>query len=279
MMDQVSDRVSERNEKRRGRDLVVTLAATEDEVLESQRLRFAVFAGEMGAVLESANEGVDRDGFDPYCHHLLVRDQETGAVVASTRLLLDSQAERAGGFYSSSEFDCESVRKAPGRILEIGRTCVHPDYRNGAAVAVLWSGLARFLEIHQVDYMMGCASIPLEGSLRAISRVLDKVQNEYAAPEEFQVTPRLQLPESMLAYEEHEVHPMEVVPPLLKAYLRLGARVCGPPCWDPDFNVLDLFILLDVKQLSPRYARHFLQGENTAAVAADKAGGSVAAAA
>jgi putative hemolysin len=234
------------------RGYVVALAQNQDEIRESQRLRFQVFAQEMGATLKSAADGLDYDRFDEYCKHLIVRDLQTGEVVASTRVLLDADARKAGGYYSEGEFDMQPLIARCGPIMEIGRTCVHTDYRRGAAIAVLWSGLAKYFDLHEYSRMIGCASIPMkDGGSEALAAYQWLVQHNLVI-HSFGVMPRLPLP--MVAV----LPPAPMLPPLLKAYVRLGARICGTPCWDPDFNSADLLVVLDPKEIRSRYAKHFL---------------------
>lgn len=235
-------------------ELAVELAASAEDVRAFQRLRFEVFGLEMGARLESEAEGIDRDHYDDFCHHLLVRDHATGRIVGGTRILTDGQARLAGGFYSEGEFDLSTLLPLPGRVMEIGRTCIHRDYRHGGAIGVLWSGLARFMLMNRFDYMMGCASIGMADGGYQAHALMARVREKHLAPQGLRVTPRLPLP---ALPGDGEIKPH--VPPLLKAYLRLGVYVCGEPCWDPDFNVADIFVLLDVNRLDARYERHFVQ--------------------
>jgi putative hemolysin len=236
-----------------GASLVVSLAAGDDDVRACQALRYRVFAEELGARLESAHLGLDIDAFDDYCMHLLVRDSASGEVVASTRLLLDRDARRAGMFYSETEFHLEPILTLKARILEVGRTCIHPDYRNGGAIAVLWAGLARLVAMHDVDYLIGCASLPMADEGGQALALFDRLVPQYLVPPALRVAPRLPVTAS-----RPTAGTAVPVPPLLKAYLRLGAQIGGQPCWDPQFNVADLFILLDRDRLAQRYARHFL---------------------
>lgn len=234
--------------------LSVELAANAEDVYACQRLRYEIFGEEMGARLESAAEGIDRDRYDPYCHHLLVRDHASGGIVGCTRILTDRRAEEAGGFYSESEFDLSGLLPLPGRVMEIGRTCIHRDYRTSGAIGVLWAGLARFMTMNRFDYLMGCASIGMDDGGHQAHAIMARVRERYLAPEPLRVSPLLPLP-ALAGDGEIKPH----VPPLLKAYLRLGVYVCGEACWDPDFNVADIFILLDVNNLDARYERHFIQ--------------------
>jgi len=233
--------------------LHVELAASRADVEASMGLRYQVFAREMGAQVEGAQEGLDRDYYDAFCHHLLVRDSVTGQVVGSTRILTDQQAVAAGGFYSQSEFDLSAIRALPGRIMEVGRTCIHPDYRTGAAITILWAGMARFMAIHRFDYLMGCASIAMNDGGAQAHGIMARLRERHLSGEDLRVTPRRPLPPVSALAE------CTAMPPLLKAYLRLGAHVCGEACWDPDFNVADVFILLNMDHIPARYQRHFME--------------------
>ncbi|MGA9855577.1 MAG: GNAT family N-acyltransferase [Gammaproteobacteria bacterium] len=231
----------------------VALAQHQDEIRESQRLRYQVFAQEMGASLKSAADELDYDSFDEYCKHLIVRDKETGEVIASTRVLLDADARRAGSFYSEAEFDMQPLIARCGPLMEIGRTCVHPNYRRGAAIAVLWSGLGKFFDLREYSRMIGCASIPMQDGGGEASAAYQWLVQHKLVINSFGVMPRLPLP--VLP----SMPPAAMLPPLIKAYVRLGARICGTPCWDPDFNSADLLVVLDPQEIRSRYARHFLQ--------------------
>ncbi|MGH8373522.1 MAG: GNAT family N-acetyltransferase [Gammaproteobacteria bacterium] len=232
--------------------LSVGLACSESELRESQRLRYKVFAEEQGADLHGTEPGLDEDKFDAYCRHVLVRDNESDEVIASTRVLLDLDARRAGGFYSEGEFELDSVLTAPGRTMEIGRTCVHPDYRRGAVISMLWSGLARLINVNEFQRIIGCASIPMHDGGAGALATYAWLSRERLVSTEFNVHPRLPLPPISVA-------PAPLMPPLLKAYVRLGAMICGEPCWDPEFNTADMLVVLDTANLQRRYVRRYLQ--------------------
>lgn len=240
---------------KRGHRLVVGLAAGPDDVMASQALRYRVFAEEMGANLEGGAPGRDADEFDPYCQHLLVRDLDSGVVVGSTRVLSDEGAARIGRFYSEGEFDIESVRALPGRMLEVGRTCIAADYRHGAAIAMLWSGLAAVVKRQGFDYLFGCVSLPLGEDGMQAAAIMNRLRQKAMADDHIRVTPRVPLCTAAVAREVLDAP----LPPLLKAYVRLGAKACGEPCRDDDFHVADVFMLLAVKGLRPDYSRHFLE--------------------
>lgn len=246
----------------------VRFARNRDEVRETQRLRYRIFAEEMGAQIDG---GVDEDRYDPFCRHLLVRDEAQDRLVACTRILTDERARDAGGFYSEGEFELNLLDSLPGRVLEVGRTCVDAEYRGGAAIATLWAGLAGYVTQSGFDYLFGCASIGLEDGGVNANAVIDYLRRDYLSPPYHRIRPRIALPVS-----DVQQTGKPKLPPLIKAYVSLGARACGEAYWDRDFNCADVFMLLNVGELSPRYARRFLHRapaleptlENSLAIAA-----------
>ncbi|EYC51850.1 ornithine-acyl-ACP acyltransferase [Hylemonella gracilis str. Niagara R] len=230
-----------------------------DEVRAAQRLRYAVFAGEMGARLNTPLPGHDVDLYDDYCEHLLARDTATGEVIGTYRMLTPAQARRLGGFYSESEFDLTRLRHLRERMVEVGRSCVHPDHREGGAIMGLWGELIRFMDRNEIDAMIGCASIPMldpvSGGINgnAAASIWRQLSQTHLAPIEHQVWPRLPLPVEQLD-ESLIVEP----PALIKGYLRLGSKVLGAPAWDPDFNCADLPVMLRLADMPARYRKRFL---------------------
>jgi putative hemolysin len=240
-----------------GGGITVAWARHADEVRQAQRLRHEVFAGEMGARLDTPLPGHDVDLFDAYCEHLLVRDAGTQQVIGTYRVLTPAQARRAGSFYADTEFDLVRLRGLRERMVELGRSCVHPDHRHGGVILALWGALAEFMHRNQLDTMIGCASIPMlhNGVVSgdAAASIWRQVRQTHLAPIEHHVVPRLPLPVDALDGS------LAVEPPaLIKGYLRLGAKVLGPPAWDPDFNTADLPMLMRIQDLPPRYRKHFL---------------------
>jgi putative hemolysin len=237
--------------------LQVGWAAHLDEVRQAQHLRYAVFADEMGANLASELAQHDVDRFDDYCEHLLVRDAQTREVVGTYRLLTPVQAQRAGGLYTETEFEIRNLAKLKPKMVELGRSCVHPQYRNGAVIMALWGALAQFMQRNQLDTMVGCASIPMlhQGQVSgdAAASIWHQVSQTHMADSQWHVQAHAPLP---LAQFDGS---LTVEPPaLIKGYLRLGAKVLGAPAWDPDFNTADLPMLLRIDELPPRYRKHFL---------------------
>ena len=237
----------------------VSWARHQDEVRQAQRLRYQVFALEMGATLPNTVPGHDIDLFDDFCEHLLVRDEDSREVIGTYRVLTPTQAKRAGSTYSDTEFDLTRLRFLRARMVELGRSCVHADHRHGGVILALWVALAEFMARNQLDTMIGCASIPMQhtgaSSGQAAASIWRQVRQTHLASIEFHVTPRLPLP------VERMDDSLDVEPPaLIRGYLRLGAKVLGAPAWDPDFNSADLPMMMRIADLPPRYRKHFSAG-------------------
>ena len=234
----------------------VSWARHQDEVRAAQRLRYQVFAVEMGATLPITLAGHDIDLFDNYCEHLLVRDDATGEVIGTYRVLTPTQARRAGSTYSDTEFDLTRLRSLRARMVELGRSCVHADHRTGGVILALWGALAEFMARNELDTMIGCASIPMQSpgtnSGQAAASIWRQVKQTHLAPIDYHVTPRLALPVDRLD-DSLNIKP----PALIRGYLRLGAKVLGAPAWDPDFNSADLPMMMRIADLPPRYLKHF----------------------
>ncbi|MDP2795317.1 MAG: GNAT family N-acyltransferase [Sulfurisoma sp.] len=232
----------------------VGLALNEREIEEAQRLRYRVFAEELGARIRPRVAGVDADFYDPHCEHLIVRDEQAGKVVGTYRILTPEAATKVGNYYTENEFDLTRLQHLRAGMVEVGRSCIHPDYRGGAVIALLWGKLAEFMLKNEYRYLIGCASIGMADGGHNAANLFVQLLDAHIAPLEYRVFPRDRLPFERLVTG----HAAEV-PPLLKGYLRAGAWICGDPAWDPDFNTADLPLLLPMDRLSPRYARHFMR--------------------
>ncbi|MES2074046.1 MAG: GNAT family N-acyltransferase [Pseudomonadota bacterium] len=240
--------------------LVLSMASTPEELHEVQRLRYKVFIETMGLSSLAREDGLDSDEFDEHCDHLIVRDSDTLLVVGTYRLLSATRARKIGRVYSENEFDLGRLNNLRGRMVEAGRACIHPDYRGGSVIMLLWSGLAEYMRRERCDYLVGCASISLaDGGHNAVA-VYQSLSARHMAPMEYRVTPHLPFPIDKVA---PALKPQ--IPPLVKGYLRSGAWICGDPAWDPDFESADLFLMLPLANLDTRYARHYgVDGEAAA---------------
>ncbi|MFT3953171.1 MAG: GNAT family N-acyltransferase [Piscinibacter sp.] len=239
----------------------VAWARDESDVRAAQRLRHAVFVDEMGARLSvpaGAPAGHDVDVFDAFCEHLLVRapagiDGEPGMVVGTYRVLTPAAARQVGGLYSETEFDLTRLRPLRSRLVELGRSCVHPDWRSGGVILALWGALAEFMARNGLETMIGCASVGMRDGGHVAASLWEQLRRTHMASIEWRVRPRLALPVDELR-SDLPVEP----PPLIKGYLRCGAKLLGAPAWDPDFGTADLPLMMRIGDLPERYRRHFL---------------------
>lgn len=248
--------------------LEVRLARTVSDIRRAQRLRYRVFYEEMSAVpstrLRLARR--DIDPFDRICDHLLVIDRAfrrhpsaptRPKVVGTYRVLRQQLAERSGGFYSAREFDMRGlIATHPGQsILELGRSCVLPDYRTKRTVELLWHGIWTYVRHHRVDIMVGCAS--LEGTDPAkLALQLSFLHHHARAPAEWRIEalPDRYVGMNRLPQDTFDpVRAMTQLPPLIKGYLRLGARFGEGAVVDRQFGTTDVFVVLRVCDISPRY--------------------------
>ncbi len=236
-------------------------AVHQDEVREAQRLRYRVFADEMGARLTppaGTPAGLDVDIFDAYCEHLLVRTVETAdapaQVVGTYRLLTPMAARRVGGLYMDSEFDLLRLDPLRPRMVEMGRTCTDAAWRAGGIVLMLWSALAEFMLRNRLDITLGCASVPMRDGGHLAASVWNQLRQSHLTAIELQVQPRLALPVDELQGD------LDVEPPaLIKGYLKCGGKLLGAPAWDPDFGTADLPMMLDLADLPAAYRRRFIR--------------------
>lgn len=228
----------------------LSIAAEPDLVRAAQRLRYRVFADELGATVPGGVPGFDADEFDARCDHLIIREDTSGEVVGTYRMLPPG---RGSTLYADGEFNLNRLTSLRSELVEAGRSCVHPDHRSGAVINLMWTGIARYLHLRGLRWLAGCASVPV-GDVTAVWR---EVQ-QHLSPPALRVTPHRPCP------TDPDPDPVDAsrataMPPLLKGYLRLGAWVCGPPAYDPDFGVGDFFVLLTLDRVNPRYLRHFLR--------------------
>lgn len=237
------------------------------DIADAQRLRYHVFYREMNALPAPANLEAQRDfdAFDPVCDHLLVYDRSRpagGQVVGAYRLLRQAVAERHGGFYSADEYDLAPLieRLGAGRgFLELGRACVHPDYRANACIQLLWRGIAAYIAGHAITHMFGCASLPgIEP--RKLAAPLSYLWHNHLAPPHLRVRaqPCRHVPMDMLPADAIPLRAaLRTLPPLIKGYLRAGAYIGDGAVVDRQFGTTDVFILLPVARIARKYSAHF----------------------
>lgn len=236
--------------------LEVRLAHDADEIIKTQRLRQRVFFG------HGVADGLDADAFDKNCDHLIVTDQRRGgAIVGTYRLLRQDRAAAGGGFYSEGEFELGRLiaRHPDLRFLELGRSCVLPEYRSRRTIELLWQGIHAYLGLHNIDVMVGCASFP--GTTPALhAQSLTYLANHCAASWPWNVAAvrsRFCCMDLMPAEAVDPRAALAGLPPLIKAYLRVGAKVGQGCVVDHDFGTVDVLIVMPVKQIARRYLNYY----------------------
>jgi len=246
------------------RALSVRLACDEADVAAAQELRWDVFCQERGAMIDSAGLCRDVDPFDAVCDHLLVEDSGSGApkVVGTYRLLRESIARKHGGFYSGGEYCLDKLSgfaEPESELLELGRSCVAPAYRDAGTIQLLWRGIASYLELHRISLMFGCASFHgIEPADHADT--LSYLYHNHLAPPHLRASA---LPERHVemarlpigGYDPRQA--MRKLPPLIKGYLRVGAMVGDGAVIDAPFNTVDVFMVMPVAAISARYMGRF----------------------
>jgi putative hemolysin len=233
------------------------LAASETDRLAAFRLRFLVFNLELGEGLEAAYAtGHDVDPFDAVCDHLIVEHVSSGAVVGTYRLQTDVMAAANLGFYSEREFDFAPYRQLQGSVIELGRACVHRDHRSTDVLYLLWRGIAQYALGHGGQYLIGCSSLtsqdPAHG--RAVYGALQKCLVE----PQLRTVPRAAFAMPLLP----SGNTSDKIPKLLRTYMAVGAKICGPPALDHEFKTIDFLTLMDLETLHPRLRARFLRSRS-----------------
>jgi putative hemolysin len=241
---------------------VVKLAENAAEIDQALHLRYRVFNLEQGKGLDSAvSSEMDTDEFDEVCLHLIVVERETTRVVGTYRLHPGVVAGQEKGFYSAREFDIAGIGLIGDQCLELGRSCVDPEFRQGAAVSLLWLGVAEVLMRSRLRYLLGCVSLETVDPVIGWAIFHHLIRKDGTCPE-LAATPRpgFVLPSASTAEVEATIAKgglQRHIPPLFKGYLRIGAKICGEPAIDREFGTIDFLILVDTSQLPARYRRHF----------------------
>jgi len=225
------------------------------DIEQAYQLRQTVFSQAFNQQINTNEPSLDKDRFDDACHHLIVKEPVTNRIVAYSRIITSEIAQLHHGFYTASEFDLSAIIDPQKRYMEIGRTCVSDDHRTGSAIALLWGQIGKFMLEHKIDCLIGCASIPFTHGSRQTLAVIDYLRSRYFTDASLRAMPKHALPALKTNLEGKAF-----VPPLLKAYLRMGCKVCGEAHWDKAFNSADVLVLLEKENINMRYMKHFLRG-------------------
>ncbi len=246
--------------------LTLRLARDSRDLRAAQRLRYEVFVEELGAsgpIVDHANR-LEVDEFDPFFDHLLLIDPRRDPaslsdVVGVYRLLPPERFATAGRYYSESEFDLSALKATGRRLLELGRSCVHRDMRGGAAMFLLWNGLADYVLERGIEVLFGAASFH-GTNVSKLAQPLSLLHHFHPAPERLRVTPQ---PAHALAMglvpadQVRRAEAMAGIPALIKAYLRLGGFVSNGAWIDKDFNTIDVCLVMDTAQMSIKHREFY----------------------
>jgi len=235
------------------------LATTGSDVKAAQRLRFQVFNMELGEGLAHAYlNGLDADLFDDACDHLLVEEVSTGTLAGTYRLQTGPRARAAHGFYSAQEFDLEPLLAPKGRLeemVELGRACVHRQHRNLVVLGLLWKGIATYAKERGGRYLIGCSSVNSQNPAEGIA-LYEALRQRVLAPAEWLTRPMPGFEcriDGAIPSLSQAVKP----PKLMSAYFSIGAKICGPPALDSDFQTIDFLTLLDLEMLPASVASRY----------------------
>ncbi len=230
------------------------LARSAEEIRLAQKLRFEVFNLELNeGLVESYLTGLDEDPFDEVCDHLIVEHLSSRQVVGTYRLQTGMNAAAYRGYYSAQEFEFKPFELLRGQIVELGRACVECQHRNLVVLGLLWKGIAEYARKHQARYLLGCSSITSQDPTVGAAAYADLCRR-HLAPIEHRTTP---LPEFECPLEQLAAEAPKI-PKLLRAYLTIGAKICGPPALDPQFKTIDFLTLVDLKTLPATVRQRFM---------------------
>jgi len=230
------------------------MAGHADEVRAAQELRYAVFNLELNEGLAASHAtGRDEDPFDAVCDHLLVEHLPTREIVGTYRLQTGRNAALQRGYYCAQEFEFEVYEALRPQIIELGRACVHRQHRNQMVLGLLWKAIAGYAVAHGARYLIGCSSLTSQNPAVGASAYSELCRKHLVAtPFRTRPLPACECPLAHLADEAVKL------PKLLRAYLTLGARICGPPALDRQFQTIDFLTLLDLESLSPATRQRFM---------------------
>lgn len=246
-------------------DFTVKIAETAEELQAALALRYQVFVQELGGHgdLVDHQTGIERDHFDPFFDHMMVLDNSNGVVAGVYRLLRGDQARQAGQFYSEDEYDLSALRRTGRKLLELGRSCLHPDYRGGTAMFHLWSGLADYVERHDIGILFGVASFHGTDPT-VLAHQLSMLRHNHLAPPDLRVRAKTYQPMDLISPDALDRRQAMVnTPSLIKAYLRLGGCVGDGAFVDYNFNTTDVCLILDTARLNDRQRRLYTSGKTT----------------
>jgi len=232
----------------------IRLASSEADRLAAFRLRYLVFNLELNEGLDSAHAtGYDTDQFDAVCDHLIVEHPGSGKVVGTYRLQTGAVASANAGYYSEREFDFAPYKRLGDSVIELGRACVHRDHRSSEVLYLLWRGIAQYAINHGGRYLIGCSSLTSQDP--AHGTAVYEAMREHLVEPQLRTTPQSAFMMPLTSPENAS----DKIPKLLRAYLAVGAKICGPPAIDREFKTIDFLTLMDLEALHSRVYVRFLK--------------------
>jgi putative hemolysin len=226
----------------------VGMAESLEDLIECQRLRYLVFNCELGEGLESSRRiGLDRDRYDFICDHLMVSDTLSGKLVGTYRMQSGFRAKGNLGYYSEQFFDFAPFEGIREQVLELGRACVHTDYRNTAVLHMLWKGIVRYALSSKARYLLGCSSVGSQDEAAGMA-LYEQLREKYLIEPVLRTNPWPRFRCRM----ENKATPAPATPRLFRAYLDVSARLCGPPAIDREFKTIDFLTLIDLQHIPDR---------------------------
>jgi putative hemolysin len=231
----------------------LSLAKGMDDLVACQRLRYQVFNCELGeGLVDSHTTGLDRDPFDLVCDHLMVRDAAFGHLVGTYRMQTGYRAQGNLGYYSAKLFDLTPFEHMRGEILELGRACVHEEYRHTTALSLLWKGIASYATLCHARYLIGCSSLSSQDENLGIA-LYHALRDKYLVEPELRTEPYPAFRCSQTTYYSHPPRP----PHLFRSYLEISARLCGSPAIDREFRTIDFLTFVDLHRIPDRVRTRF----------------------
>ena len=224
------------------------MAESLEDLIDCQRLRYLVFNCELGEGLDSsARIGLDRDRYDFICDHLMVREIRTGQLVGTYRMQSGFRAKGNLGYYSEQFFDFTPYEEIRAQVLELGRACVHTEFRNSGVLHMLWKGVARYAMSCGARYLLGCSSVTSQDENEGIA-LYELLREKHLIEPALRTKPR----PNFACRSTTASTPAPATPRLFRAYLNVSARLCGPPSIDREFKTIDFLTLIDLRRIPDR---------------------------
>ncbi len=244
-------------------NIYLKLAENREELVSAQKLRHFVFFEEPKGITTPSGQ-IDKDEFDDNCEHLLVMNganPDKPEVVGTYRLLRRTPDKAVNKFYTETEFDISGLKDSGHNIMELGRSCIHPDFRDGKVIQLLWSGIGAYIAFHKIVYLFGCASFfGVDAQEHAVP--ISYLWHHHRAPENLRPSPRAEVAAKFDIIPADKIDKKEAMtkmPALIKGYMRLGCLVGSGAIIDDFCKTVDICMILESSKMVKKYAEHFVE--------------------